>query len=790
MKQIEERIDEILSQMTVEEKCAMCRANSKFTSGGIERLGFGELKMSDGPHGVREEYERHKWIPLNRKEDHCTYLPTGSALASTWNEELAYSFGDSLGGEARARGKDIILGPGVNLMRTPLCGRNFEYFSEDSTLTAKIAVQVVRGIQKNDVAACVKHYALNNQELARNTVNVKCDMRTLHETYLKAFEKTVKEGHTYSVMGAYNKFDGQFCCHNKLLVKDILKGRWGFDGVYLTDWGGCHDTKEAAYNGLDIEMGTSENYGEFYFAKDYEELVKKDERAAKELDYKVRRILRLMMRLKKGQIERSKGEYNTERHQKIAYDIAAEAITLLKNDDGVLPLGRDIKNVLVIGDNANTKHALGGNSSYVRALYEITPLEGLKNRYPDIEFEYLPYKSAQEKPIKTELLDIVDVKTGCRGFRREKYDNVYCRGKSYETEYLDGAVLEESPKTEYTYRYFAAVTAPETDSYKLTVTGKRGTYLIIDNKRVLRFDADEAMKKTHTVDLKKGDKLEFIIEVQPLTPFPVLDFGWSRKSEENNSGADTVIEKAKSADRVIFFGGLNHDYDTEGMDRKDMKLPEEQNTFIEKLLDARHDSVIYIISGAAVEMPWADRAKTLVWSGYLGMEGGNAIADVLFGEKSPCGHLPFTMPYRYEDTPVYRYGEYNDKEVTYNEGMYIGYKGFDKDKIKPMFSFGHGLTYSGFAVSEVRQNGNTISVLISNIGGRDAKAVVSLYAKRKLDGLDFPEKELADFRKADVGAGKSIRISFDVKEEYRDYYDEMTDSLKRLDDVEFFIVCS
>lgn len=788
MNQIEERIEEILNQMTTEEKCAMCRANSKFTSAGVERLGISELKMSDGPHGVREEYERHHWIPLNRKEDHCTYLPTASALASTWNEELAYSFGDCLGGEARARGKDIILGPGVNLMRSPLCGRNFEYYSEDPTLTAKMAVPVVQGIQKNDVAACVKHYALNNQELARNTVNVECDSRTLHEIYLKAFEKTVKEGHTYSIMGAYNRFHGQFCCHNKVLVKDILKGQWDFDGVYLTDWSGCHDTKEAAYNGLDIEMGTSENYDEFYFAKDYEELVKNDEHAAKELDDKVRRILRLMMRINKDKNSRSNGEFNTERHQKIAYDIASEAITLLKNDDNILPLDKNMKNVLVIGDNANVKHALGGNSSYVRALYEITPFEGLKNRYPDIEFEYLPYQSTQEKPIKTELLDIVDLKTGCRGFRREKYDNVYCRGKSYETKYFDNAALEEAPKTEYTYRYYATVTAPETDTYKLTVTGKRGTYLIIDDKRVLRFDADEAMKKSHSVDLKKGEKLKFIVEVQPLTPYPVLDFGWSKKSEENNSGADVILEKAKNADKVIFFGGLNHDYDTEGMDRKDMKLPQEQNVFIEKLLEIRKDSVIYIFSGAAVEMPWVDKAKALVWSGYLGMEGGNAVADVLFGEKCPCGHLPFTMPYKYEDTSVYRYGEYNDKDVTYNDGMYIGYRGFDKDNIAPMFRFGFGLSYTEFVCSDVKKTENTVSAVLTNKGKRDAKTVVSLYAARKLDGLDFPKKELVDFHKVSVNAGKSTRVSFDIKEEYYRYFDEKSNQWKTLDDVEFFVI--
>ena len=296
------------------------------------------------------------------------------------------------------------------------------------------------------------------------------------------------------------------------------------------------------------------------------------------------------------------------------------------------------------------------------------------------------------------------------------------------------------------------------------------------------------MKKSHTVELKKGEKLEFIVEVQPLTPFPVLDFGWSRKSEENNSGADVILKKAQSADRVIFFGGLNHDYDTEGMDRKDMKLPEEQNAFIERLLEIRNDSVIYIISGAAVEMPWVDKAKTLVWSGYLGMEGGNAIADVLFGKKSPCGHLPFTMPYRYEDTSVARHGEYNDKEVTYNDGMYIGYKGFDKDKITPMFRFGYGLSYTGFILSDVKQSKSTVSAVLTNKGKNDAKTVVSLYAKRRLDGLDFPEKELVDFKKVLINAGESIRVSFDIKEEYYRYFDEKSNQWKTLDDVEFFVI--
>lgn len=767
----EEKIEAILKQMTIKEKVAMCRANSKFFSNGVERLGIDELTMSDGPHGVREEYERHRWVPLGRPEDKCTYLPTASALAATWNRERAYDFGDSLGGEARARNKDIILGPGVNIMRTPLCGRNFEYLSEDPCLVREMAVPLIKGIQKNDTAACVKHYALNNQELNRNGVNVHVSKRALFETYLHAFEGAVKEAGTYAVMGAYNQYDGQHCCHHEYLTKEVLKGKFGFDGVYLTDWGGCQDLKEAVFNGLDLEMGTSENYDEFYFTKAFEEMAENDEAAMEQLNDKVRRILRLMMRIHKIDGERFDGEYNSKRHQKIAYNIAAESVVLLKNEDSLLPV-KNKKNVLVIGENANIRHSLGGNSSAVPALYEITPLDGMKNKCPDgCEIVYMAQEPVKDVTIEGEYLDIVDTKTGCRGFRREAFDNLYCYGKSYETMYFDAPLLTGEPRTEYTYRYYGTVTIPETDEYKFVVTGKRGVFFRINGRGYIDFETDDIEKKVCAIKCNKGERLELEIEVQPQNPNPVLELGWLRASQETNTCRDEILKAAETADAVVYFGGINHNYDLEGRDRESINIPDEQNTFIEQLLNIRNDAVICVLAGSPVYMPWADKAKAILYAGYEGMEGGNALADIIFGNISPSGHLPYTIPYNYEDTPVARYGEYNADEECYYDDIYVGYKGYEKDAIKPQFPFGHGLTYTKFEY-EITKNINEYVVSIKNIGTHKAKAVLQLYIGRKADDMEFPVKELRDFAKVELDVNEVKKVVFEIKPEFLRYYDE------------------
>lgn len=385
MLNTEQRIDSLISLMTPEEKVTMIHASSSFTTGAVPRLGIPEWTMSDGPHGVRKEHGRG-WIGSESPEYFATYLPVGVSLASTWNPELGYQFGKVLGEEAKARGKNVILGPGINILRTPLNGRNFEYLSEDPYLISKMAVGYIKGVQDQDVAACVKHYLANNQEIDRNTVSVEMSERTLREIYLPGFVSAVKEGGVYTLMGAYNKFRGQYCTHHEYLINKVLKEELGFDGAVISDWGAVHDTMEALKFGTDVEMGTDlsqgevKNYGKFFMGDTVVSLVKSGQIAESLIDDKVRRILRVMYRSKiMGGGDRGTGSFNTPEHQATALRIAEEAIVLLKNEGNLLPLNKStFKNVAIIGANASRKQGGGGGSSQVNAKYEITPLQGIE----------------------------------------------------------------------------------------------------------------------------------------------------------------------------------------------------------------------------------------------------------------------------------------------------------------------------------------------------------------------------------------------------------------------------
>ena len=377
---IEARVEELLSQLSLEEKVALVHGDSKFTTAGIPRLGIPKLWLADGPHGLREEVGPDTWKPAGRTDDFGTAMPCGIALAATWSPELAQAEGAAIGEEALARGKHIMLGPAVNIMRTPLCGRNFEYFGEDPFLASRIAVGYIRGEQSRGVASCIKHFALNNQELDRLTINVEVDERALREIYLPAFQAAVQEAGVYAVMGAYNKFRGQFCCHNSYLLNTVLKGEWNFEGVVISDWNGTHDTREAALNGLDLEMGTDKSYDDYYLSLPFLEGLRGGTFPMSVLDDKVRRNLRVMTStsLLNGRLP---GQLNTEEHQAIARRVAEEAMVLLKSDRGALPLDASkIKSLAVIGENATRLHARGGDSSGVKAFYEIAPLEGIVRR--------------------------------------------------------------------------------------------------------------------------------------------------------------------------------------------------------------------------------------------------------------------------------------------------------------------------------------------------------------------------------------------------------------------------
>lgn len=388
-KPIEDRVEDALSRMTLGEKVAMIHAQSKFSSPGVPRLGIPENWATDGPHGIRQEVAWDEWYGAGWTNDSCMAFPALTCLAATWNPEMSALYGKSIGEEARYRNKNILLGPGVNIYRTPLNGRNFEYMGEDPFLASKMVVPYIREVQKNGVAACVKHFALNNQEKYRNHVNVVVDDRALNEIYLPAFKAAVQEGGAWAIMGAYNKYKGEHCCHNKYLLNDILKRDWGFDGVVISDWGGTHDTNEAIYNGLDMEFGTwtdglkeglSDAYSQYYLATPYLDKLKSGEVGMSELDDKVRRILRLVFRTNMSK-DRHFGSFVSEEHALACRQIAEEGIVLLKNDNHILPIdGGKVKKLLVVGENGVHSMTIGGGSSSLKVKYEVSPLQGIINR--------------------------------------------------------------------------------------------------------------------------------------------------------------------------------------------------------------------------------------------------------------------------------------------------------------------------------------------------------------------------------------------------------------------------
>jgi len=788
---IESRIDGLLKQMSLAEKVSLCHANSKFNTAGIKRLGIPGIAMSDGPHGVRRENAADSWAPAGWNDDYVTYLPTGSALASTWNPELGHRFGDTLGAEARHRGKDIILGPGINIVRTPVCGRNFEYFGEDPYLVGQMAAEVVRGIQAHDVAACVKHYALNNQEWNRGWVNAVVDERTLREIYLPAFEATVRAG-AYTFMGAYNRFRGQWCCENKVLVHDILKGEWGFDGVYLSDWGGVHSTRDSAINGLDIEMGTSDNYASYFFADPLKRAVEQKEIPESVVDDKVRRILRMMART--GMLDPSKrktGSRNTAAHQQAVRDIASEAMVLLKND-GVLPLdfNKTLK-LAVIGENADMKHGEMGGSSEVKALYEITPLEGLKRKAGRmIEITYVQgYRdtgdTASFESIKDSYLQTFDPASGIRSWKAEYFNDRDLRGEPVAVRYeknLDFNWHEQAAAPgvradNFSARWTADIKPTASGTHHIAITSDDGSRLKIDGKLVINHWGDHGEEqKDAIIELVAGKTYRFEVEYYDSGGGAMMKLGWvtpdARKMDPEVEFAE-ALKAARAADAVLVFGGQNHRYDVEGVDRRDIRLYGRQNELIEAIAAVNPRTAVFLVCGSAVEMPWIDKVPCVVQAWYAGMGVGSAVADIVFGDVNPSGKLPITFPKRLEDSPAHAIGQYNDQDCEYKEGLLVGYRYYDTKNIEPLFPFGHGLSYTEFTYSNLKVDPSTLEVGfdIKNTGKRKGKEVVQLYVHDVESRVARPTKELKRFEKVELAPGETKRVTFHLDERALTFYD-------------------
>lgn len=678
---VEEKIENLIHELTLEEKIGMIHGNGLFRTEGVKRLGIPAVTMSDGPMGVRNEFENAHWVTIGNSDDYVSYLPSNSALAATWNRELAFESGKVLGEEARGRNKDVILAPGINIKRSPLCGRNFEYMSEDPYLAGEMAVPVIKGIQTADTAACVKHFALNSQETERLWVEVEVSDRALREIYLPAFKKAVEEGESYSLMGAYNRYKGEHCCESKNLLNGVLRQEWGYDGMVVSDWGAVHKTKEAAESGLDIEMSVTDNFDEYCMAKPLLEAVKNGEITEECIDEKVRNILRMLFRLHKmGDKERQAGCYNTPEHRQAVLDVARESVVLLKNKTKKLPLDqKKTKKVLVIGDNADRIHSNGGGSAEIKALYEISPLMGIKKLLGgNVEVVYT----------EGYLADDLDQEDSGTNWQADSLENG--GGSTGQVQAVNSTLLEKQKQ----FR-------------------------------------EEALKLA-------GDK-EF--------------------------------------DTVIFVGGQNHLQDLEGHDRPDMKLPYAQDELITELLKVRPDTVVVIASGSPVEMPWEEQADTLVWHWYAGMEGGTALAEVLFGKVNPSGKLPESFPYSHEDCSAHCIGEFPGGEtVKYTEGIFVGYRYYDTKNVAVRFPFGYGLSYTEFVYQNLQVEGNypnvKVSVDVTNTGDMAGKETVEIYVGKKDSAVERAAKELRGFAKVDLNPGETKTVTIELEPEAFQYYNE------------------
>lgn len=773
----EQKVEVLLKQMTVEEKVSLTHASGKFHVNAIERLGIPEMWLSDGPHGVRHQIERHSWDSAGWTDDHATYLPHLTSVAASWDKNIARLHGEVLGAEARERQKDFILGPGVNLARLPLYGRNFEYMGEDPVLAAKLVVPQIQGIQANDVAATVKHYALNTQELNRTGVNAKPDERTLREVYLPAFEAAVKEGQVLGMMGAYNEYFGTNANQSKHLVNDILKGEWGYQGVLLTDWHVDINTYEAAMHGLDLEMGTKvDDYQDYFFAKPFLKLIKEGKIPEAIVDDKARRILKVQHKIGMYDDNRKKGERNTRAHQLAARKIATEGIVLLKNshvnNKPILPLNKkQLKNILVLGPNADKKHGTGGGSSEVKSLYEITPLAGLKTKLGnDVNITVMRARSSELTAIAGDYI-VSRHWTGTPAWNISYFAEPL-REKVLEESWIVDSMFDANNSSTMQHITMTAKIKPlQTGSHKLNLKTLGDFRLKINNQLVISHKSDANKpdiieKVSHDIALKEGEIYQFEIQYDGREHFTL---GWDAPGELFASEKE-YIDAAKKADAVIYFGGLSHSDDRESIDRTSMKLPFAQDEIIEKLARVNDKTVVFLVAGSAVEMPWENKVNAIVWGWYGGMEAGHAFADILMGDKNPSGKMPITLPKYLEDTAPIKLNDYNAQESLYLEGVFIGYRWFEKQNIKPLFSFGHGLSYTKFSLSDLaishtalsEKETQTVQLTVTNTGKVAGAEVIQLYLNDVDSSVERPAKELKDFTKVWLLPGESKRVSLQL----------------------------
>ena len=692
----DKEINEIIAQMTLEEKVEMMHSKTIMSSEGVPRLGIQDIKYADGPFGVREEVA-DGFRPKGWTTDSATYFPTGSALAATWSPELAYDYGNGIGVEARKRGKDIMLGPAINIQRLPVGGRTYEYLSEDPILAAALATEYTLGMQAAGTAACLKHYALNNQETNRGSVDVIVDERPMREIYLKPFEDAVVKGGAMAIMPAYNKVNGYYGTENFVLNNEIARGEWGFNGLMVSDWGGTHSTMGAALGGLNVQMT-----GSNYFGPALIDSIRAGKLSEEIVNDRVREILRVRYAIEAIPEDQANLETASQpESRQTAYNVATKSVVLLKNEGGLLPIDANkVKKIAVIGRHATASTAAGGMGAGVKTPYEITPLLGLQNRSNGrFEISYAP-----------------------------------------------------------AYKNFA---------------GMFGRMMGGANAAEIAATIDEAPDATMLAE---------------------------------------AVALAKEADLVIFVAGTGKNVETEGSDRQNIMLPVGQDEVIKALAEVNPNIVTVIISGGPVDLNEVNKYSPAIVQGWWnGIEGGHALADILYGEIAPSGKLPFTFPVKLEDSPAYALGNFPQKQeetdvfaaahrdditggqrqaaprprqrvspkAYYTEGMYVGYRWFDTKNVPVMYAFGHGLSYVTFDYANIETNKKSykandvikVTFDLTNNGNMVADEVAQLYVTRLDAQVEWPVKELKAFDRITLQPGETKSVTLEVPVSSLRYWD-------------------
>jgi len=770
--QIEARIEELLTQMTLEEKVSLLSGKNAWQTVSIERLGIPSLTMTDGPHGVRANHTGPERI-----SGPATSFPTGISMAASWDPELIERVGAALAEETRAMGCDILLGPCVNIMRTPLAGRNFESYSEDPYLAGRIGIAWVTGLQSKGIGASLKHYACNNQETERFRGDSVVDERTLREIYLAQFEAIVKKAQPWTVMCAYNRINGIYASQHAYLLNKILRDEWGFEGVVISDWGANHTIVESVSSGLDIEMpGPAKYYWRLLV-----EAVRNWQVEESTIDAAVRRVLRMLFRSgKMNEAAPPPGEVNTPAHQALARELAEASITLLKNDGGVLPL-KDVSRLAVIGPNAAEARIGGGGSSYLEPPYRVSPLEGLRARFGDNM--HIEYAQGCDNTVAPPALK-PNVPIG------EK-QQIGFLGRFYRTPDFSGDVLAERvdpyldewylhtpqgvPERGFSARWEGAYRPEISGRYHLRLRTNGMLRLFVDDKLILDTTADspgethQSSEVTTYLVLDAGRvyrlRVDYVAPVES-GPRELRVLARYEPLPEDDNRLARAVALARDSDVAVVFAGMPQGFESEGYDRPDMTLPGPQDELIHAVAAANPRTIVVLNCGAPVEMPWIEEVAAVLLAYYPGQEGGHAIARILAGDVTPSGKLPVTFPRRYEDNPTFL-NYPGTRQVRYGEGLFVGYRYYDRTGIEPLFPFGFGLSYTTFEYHDLEVPAQApcgesveVAVTVTNTGTVAGQEVIQLYVTDHEASLERPVKELKGFRKVRLDPGESTRVTF------------------------------